>query len=144
VQYVFTTNATCVGPFGVTFTEEGSGTQLIEGAGAPLAVVTEQPNVTVPLKPSVVLSTIPTASLPPGGTGGNVPPAGGVTTMLIGEFDIVSVVEPVVSFSVADIVVFNPAVAPVEASPAALIVAACWFDDDHVTEAVMFFVLLSE
>jgi hypothetical protein len=40
---VFTTNATCVGPFGVTFTEAGSRTQLIEGAGAPSAVVTEHP-----------------------------------------------------------------------------------------------------
>jgi hypothetical protein len=121
---VFTTKATCVGPFGVTFTDEGSGTQLIEGAGAPLAVVTVQPNVTVPLKPSIVLSTIPTASFPPGGTGGNVPPTGGVTVIVIGEFETVNVVDPATSFSVAEIVVLNPDVAPVEASPAAVIVAA--------------------
>jgi len=146
VQNVFTTNATCVGPFGVKFTDAGSGTQLIEGAGAPLAVVTEHPNVTVPLKPSVAVSTIPTASFPPGGTGGNVPPIGGVTTTLIGEFDTVSVVEPIISVlgSCAEIVVLKSAVDPVVASPLSLIVAASPFEELHPTSFVMSFVLLSE
>jgi hypothetical protein len=103
-----------------------------------------QPKVTVPLKPGIDVSTIPIANVPPGGTGGKVPPAGSVTEIEIGEFEIVSKVDPVTSFNVAEIVVVKAGVVPVEAKPAALIVAASVLEDDHVTVVVMFFVLLSE
>ena len=64
LQNVFSTIATSVGPFGVITTDAGSGAQVIVGE----EVV--QPNVTVPLKPGIAVSTIPTANVPPGGTGG--------------------------------------------------------------------------
>lgn len=103
-----------------------------------------QLKLTVPVKPGVDVSTIPIANLPPGGTGGNVPPAGGVTDIVIGELETVSNVVPVTSFSDAEIVVVNPAVFPVVASPLALIVAASLFDDAHATVEVMSFMLPSE
>jgi hypothetical protein len=144
VQNVFTTNAICVGPFGAKFTVAGSGTHVMEGAGWPSAPVTEQPNVTVPVNPGVAVSTIPTASLPPGGTGGKDPPAGGVTTIVMGELETVSVVDPTMSFSCAEIVVLTSAVDPVVARPLSSIVAASPFDDLQATSAVMSFVLPSE
>ena len=144
VQNVFTTNATWVGPFDVKFTEAGSGTQVMEGAGWPSAPVTEHPNVTVPVNSGVAVSTIPTASLPPGGTGGKEPPTGGVTPIVMGEFVNVSSVEPVTSFIVAEIVVLKSGLEPVEARPAASIVAASGFDVAHATVAVMSLVLSSE
>jgi hypothetical protein len=118
VQNVFSTIATSVGPAGVNVTEAGSGAQVIVGDDVV------HPKVTVPVKPGVDVSTIPIANLPPGGTGGNVPPAGGVTDIDIGELEIVSKVDPLTSFNDAEIVVVNPAVFPVVASPLALIVAA--------------------
>jgi hypothetical protein len=144
VQNVLITIASCVGPPGDNVTELGFGTQVIEGAGWPSAPVTVQPNVTVPLNPGVAVSTIPTASFPPGGTGGITPPDGGVTEILMGEFVVVSVVEPVTSLSMAEIVELKSAVGPVDARPAALMDAASPLDEAHVTVAVMSFVLLSE
>ena len=138
LQNVFSTIATSVGPVGVKVTVAGSGAHVIVGEDVV------QPNVTVPLNPGVDVSTIPIANVPPGATGGKVPPAGGVTEIEIGEFDIVSNVDPVTSFNVAEIVVVKAAVPPVEARPAALIVAASAFEDAQVTVVVMFFVLLSE
>jgi hypothetical protein len=138
LQNVFSTIATSVGPLGVNTTDAGSGAQVIVGE----EVV--QPKVTVPLKPGIDVRTIPTANTPPGGTGGKLPPAGGVTVIEIGEFEIVSNVDPVTSFNVAEIVVVKAAVPPVEARPAALIVAASVFEDAHVTVVVISFVLLSE
>jgi hypothetical protein len=139
VQKVFTTNATCVGPFDVNVTDAGSGVQVI------VTDEVEQPNVTVPLNPGIAVSTSPIASLPPGGTGGNDPPAGGVTVIVIGEFETVRRVEPLTSFCVADIVVVRPAVGPVVARPpSSVMVAASGFDDAHATVDVMSFVLLSE
>ena len=138
LQNVFSTIATSVGPLGVNTTEAGSGAHVIVGEEVL------QPKVTVPLKPGIDVSTIPTANVPPGGTGGKVPPGGGVTDIEIGEFEIVSNVDPVTSFNVAEIVVVRAAVPPVEARPAALIVAASVLEDDQVTVVVMFFVLLSE
>jgi hypothetical protein len=118
VQNVFSTIATSVGPAGVNVTEAGSGAQVMVGDDVV------QLKLTVPVKPGVDVSTIPIANLPPGGTGGNVPPAGGVTDIVIGELEIVSNVVPLTSFNDAEIVVVNPAVFPVVASPLALIVAA--------------------
>ena len=118
LQNVFNTIATSVGPFGVSVTEAGSGAHVIVGD----EVV--HPKVTVPLNPGVEFNTSPIASVPPGGTGGYEPPAGGVTVIVIGEFDVVSVVDPVTSLSVAEIVVVSPAVAPVVARPPVVIVAA--------------------
>ena len=139
LQKVSTTNATCVGPLDVNVTDEGSGTQVI------VTDDVEQPNVTVPVNPGIAVITTPTASLPPGGTGGKDPPGGGVTVIVIGEFETVSSVEPCTSLCVADIVVVRPAVGPVVASPpSSLIVAASGFDDAHATVEVMSFVLLSE
>jgi hypothetical protein len=138
LQNVFSTIATSVGPPGVSVTDAGSGAQVIVGEDVV------QPKVTVPLKPGIDVSTIPTANVPPGGTGGKVPPAGGVTEIEIGEFEIVSSVDPVTSFNVAEIVVVKAAVPPVEARPVALIVAASVSEDDQVTVVVMSFVLLSE
>ena len=141
VQNVFTTIATCDGPPGVIVTFAGSGMQVIEGAGCPSVPVTVQPNVTVPLNPGVAVSTIPTASFPPGGTGGIVPPGGGVTEIVMGEFVSVRSVEPVTSSIDAEIVVLNSASPPVIASPPGAIVAASVFDEAHVTVAVMSFVV---
>jgi hypothetical protein len=138
LQKVFSTIATSVGPPGVSVTEAGSGAQVIVGEDVV------QLKVTVPLKPGVEVSTIPIANFPPGGTGGKVPPAGGVTEIEIGELETVSKVDPVTSFNVAEIVVVKPAGPPIEARPAALIVAASVFEDDQATVAVMSFVLLSE
>jgi hypothetical protein len=138
VQNVFSTIATSVGPPGVRVTLAGSGWHVIVGDEVA------QLNVTVPLKPGIAVSTIPTANLPPGGTGGNDPPGGGVTEIVIGEFVSVSSVEPVTSFNVADIVVLESALGPVVARPVALIVAASVFDDAHVAVVVRSFVLLSE
>lgn len=138
LQNVFSTIATSVGPVGVKVTFAGSGAHVIVGEDVV------HPKVTVPLKPGVDVSTIPIANVPPGGTGGKVPPAGGVTEIEIGELETVNKVEPVTSFSVAEIVVVRPAVPPTVTSPAALIVAASVLDDAHVTVAVMSFVLLSE
>jgi len=138
LQNVFSTTATSVGPVGVKVTVAGSGAHVIVGEDVV------QPKVTVPLKPGVDVSTIPIANVPPGGTGGKVPPAGGVTAMEIGELETVSRVEPVTSFNVAEIVVVKPAVPPTVARPAALIVAASVLDDAQVTVEVMSFVLLSE
>jgi hypothetical protein len=138
LQNVFSTIATSVGPVGVNTTDAGSGAQVIVGEDVV------HPKVTVPLNPVVDVSTIPTASVPPGGTGGKVPPAGGVTEIEIGEFEIVSKVDPVTSFNVAETVVVKAAVPPVEARPAPLIVAAWVFEDAQVTVVVMSFVLLSE
>ena len=138
LQKVFSTIATSVGPPGVNVTVAGSGAQVI---------VTDdvvQPKVTVPLKPGVDVSTIPIANVPPGGTGGKVPPAGGVTAIEMGEFETVSKVEPVTSSNVAEMVVVRPAVPPTVTRPAALIVAASVLDDAHVTVPVMSLVLLSE
>jgi hypothetical protein len=118
LQNVFSTIATSVGPFGVSVTEAGSGAHVIVGD----EVV--QPNVTVPLNPGVEFNTRPIASVPPGGTGGYEPPVGGVTVIVIGEFDVVSVVDPITSSSVAEIVVVSPAVAPAVAKPPVVIVAA--------------------
>ena len=67
-----------------------------------------------------------------------------MTDTEIGEFEIVSKVDPATSFNVAEIVVVKPAVPPVEARPAALIVAASVFEEAQVTVVVMSFVLLSE
>jgi hypothetical protein len=83
-----------------------------------------QLNVTVPLKPGIDVSTMPIANLPPGGTGGKAPPGGGVTEIEIGELETVSTVDPVTLSNVAEIVVVKAVVAPVVASPLALIVAA--------------------
>jgi hypothetical protein len=138
LQNVFSTIATSVGPAGVKVTVAGSGAHVIVGEDVV------QPKVTVPLKPGVDVSTIPIANVPPGGTGGKVPPAGGVTAMEIGEFETVSRVDPVTSFNVAEIVVVKPALPPTVTRPAALIVAASVLDDAQVTVAVMSFVLLSE
>ena len=138
LQKVFSTIATSVGPVGVKVTVAGSGAHVIVGEDVV------QPNVTVPLKPGVDVSTIPIANVPPGGTGGKAPPAGGVTEIEIGEFETVSRVDPVTSFNVAEIVVVKPAVPPIVARPAVLIVAASVLDDAQVTVAVMSFVLLSE
>ncbi len=138
LQNVFSTIATSVGPAGVKVTVAGSGAHVIVGEDVV------QPKVTVPLKPGVDVSTIPIANVPPGGTGGKAPPAGGVTEIEIGELETVSRVEPVTSFNVAEIVVVKPAVPPTVARPAALIVAASVLDDAQVTVAVMSFVLLSE
>lgn len=98
-QNVFSTIATCVGPPGVSVTEAGSGWHVIVGDDVV------QPNVTVPVNPGIAVSTMPTASCPPGGTGGNEPPGGGVTEIVIGEFETVSDVDPTTLFDVADIVV---------------------------------------
>ena len=138
LQNVFSTIATFVGPFGVKLTVAGSGAHVIVGEDVV------QPKVTVPLKPGVDVSTIPIASVPPGGTGGNAPPAGGVTVTEIGELETVSKVDPVTSFNVAEMVVVKPAVPPIDARPAVLIVAASVLDDAHVTVEVMSLVLLSE
>jgi hypothetical protein len=138
LQNVFSTIATSVGPFGVKVTVAGSGAHVIVGEDV------EQPKFTVPLKPGADVSTIPIASVPPGGTGGKVPPAGGVTEIEIGEFETVSNVEPVTSFNVAEIVVVKPAVPPTVTRPVVLIVAASMLDDAHVTVEVMSLVLLSE
>jgi hypothetical protein len=138
LQKVFSTIATSVGPVGVKVTVAGSGAHVMVGEDVV------QPNVTVPLKPGVDVSTIPIANVPPGGTGGKVPPAGGVTAMEIGELETVSRVDPVTSFNVAEIVVVKPAVAPTVTSPAALMVAASVLDDAQVTVAVMSLVVLSE
>jgi hypothetical protein len=138
LQNVFSTIATSVGPVGVKVTVAGSGAHVIVGEDVV------QPNVTVPLKPGVDVSTIPIANVPPGGTGGKVPPTGGVTEIEIGEFETVSRVDPVTSFNVAEIVVVKPAVPPIVARPAVLIVAASVLDDAQATVAVMSFVLLSE
>jgi hypothetical protein len=138
LQNVFSTIATSVGPVGVRTTDAGSGAQVIVGEDVV------QPKVTVPLKPGIDVSTIPIANVPPGGTGGKVPPAGGVTEIEIGELETVSKVDPVTSFRLAEIVVVRAGVVPVEARPAALIVAASVLEDDQVTVVVMFFVLLSE
>ena len=128
-----------MGPFDVNVTDAGSGVQVI------VTDEVEHPNVTVPLNPGIAVNTSPIASLPPGGTGGNDPPGGGVTVIVIGEFETVSSVEPLTSFWVADIVVVRPAVGPVVARPpSSLIVAASGFDDAHATVDVMSFVLLSE
>ena len=138
LQYVSSTIATSVGPPGVNVTVAGSGAHVIVGEDVV------HPKVTFPLKPGVDVSTIPIANTPPGGTGGKAPPTGGVTEIEIGELETVSRVEPVTSFNVAEIVVVKPAVPPIEASPAALIVAASVLDDSQVTVAVMSLVLLSE
>jgi hypothetical protein len=138
VQNVFSTIATSVGPAGVNVTEAGSGAQVIVGDDVV------QLKVTVPVKPGVDVSTIPIANLPPGGTGGKVPPGGDVTEIEIGELEIVNKVDPVTSFSDAEIVVVRPGVFPVVASPLALIVAAWVFDDAQATVEVMSFMLLSE
>ncbi len=138
LQKVFSTIATSVGPVGVKVTVAGSGAHVIVGEDVV------QPKVTVPLKPGVDVSTIPIANVPPGGTGGKAPPAGGVTVMEIGELETVSKVEPVTSSNVAEIVVVKPAVAPTVTSPAALMVAASVLDDAQVTVAVMSLVVLSE
>jgi hypothetical protein len=145
LQNVFSTIATSVGPVGVKVTVAGSGAHVIVGEDVV------QPKVTVPLNPGVDVSTIPIANVPPGGTGGKAPPAGGVTEIEIGELETVnkvepvtSFVEPVTSFNVAEIVVVRPAVPPTVASPAVLIVAASVLDDAQVTVAVISLVLLSE
>ena len=138
LQNVFSTIATSVGPAGVRVTVAGSGAHVIVGEDVV------QPKVTVPLKPGVDVSTIPIAKVPPGGTGGKVPPVGGVTEIEIGELETVNKVDPVTSFNVAEIVVVKPAVPPTVTRPAALIVAASVLDDAQVTVAVMSFVLLSE
>ncbi len=138
LQNVFSTIATSVGPAGVSVTVAGSGAQVIVGEDVV------QPKVTVPLNPGVDVSTIPIANVPPGGTGGKAPPAGGVTEIAMGELETVSKVDPVTSFNVAEIVVVRPAVPPTVTRPEALIVAASEFDDAQVTVAVMSFVLLSE
>jgi hypothetical protein len=135
---VFSTIATSVGPPGVSVTDAGSGAHVIVGDDVV------QLNVTVPLNPGADVSTIPIANLPPGGTGGNVPPGGGVTEIEIGEFDTVSNVDPVTPSNIAEMVVVNAAVPPVVARPLALIVAAPVFDEAHATVALMSFVLLSE
>jgi hypothetical protein len=135
---VFSTIATSVGPPGVSVTEAGSGAQVIVGEDVV------QLKVTVPLKPGIDVSTIPIANLPPGGTGGKAPPAGGVTEIEMGELETVSTVDPVTLSNVAEIVVVKAVVAPVVASPVALIVAAWVFEDAQATVEVMSFVLLSE
>jgi hypothetical protein len=135
---VFSTIATCVGPPGVIATDAGFGWHVIVGESVA------QPNVTVPLNPGVDVNTIPIASCPPGGTGGYDPPGGGVTEIVIGEFVSESRVDPVTSFNVAEIVVLKSAFDPVEARPAALIVAASVFDEAQVAVAVRSFVLWSE
>jgi hypothetical protein len=138
LQNVFSTIATSVGPVGVKVTVAGSGAHVIVGEDVV------QPKVTVPLNPGVDVSTIPIANVPPGGTGGKAPPAGGVTEIEIGELETVNKVEPVTSFNVAEIVVVRPAVPPTVTSPAALIVAASGFDEAQLTVAVMSLVLSSE
>jgi hypothetical protein len=138
LQNVFSTIATSVGPPGVSVTDAGSGAQVIVGEDVV------QLNVTVPLNPGIDVSTMPIANLPPGGTGGKAPPGGGVTEIEIGELETVSTVDPVTLSNVAEIVVVKAVVAPVVASPLALIVAAWVFEDAQATVEVMSFVLLSE
>ena len=87
-----TTKATCVGPLDVNVTDAGSGVQVIVGDDVV------QPNVTFPVNPGIAVNTSCMAILPPGGTGGNDPPAGGVTVIVIGEFETVRSVEPVTLF----------------------------------------------
>jgi hypothetical protein len=63
--------ATCVGPFVVRFTVEGTGLQVIVGE------LVVQLNITVPVVPGIAVSTTPTGNVPPEFTGPNVPPGGG-------------------------------------------------------------------
>ena len=99
VQNVFTTIASCVGPLVVNVIDEGSGWQVI------LTDDVAHPNLTVPVNGGIAVITMPIAIFPPGGTVGGTPFNGGVTVIVIGEFETVSSVEPCTSLCVADTVV---------------------------------------
>jgi hypothetical protein len=138
LQNVSTTNAICNGPFVESVTDEGCGEHVIVGD----EVV--QLNVTVPVVPGFAVNTTPTGSVPPGATGGKVPPGGGLIVSLIGVFDTVRDAVPDTVPSVAVIVTGPPTPTPVASPVPAPTLATSVFDDFHVDCVVTSFVELSE
>jgi hypothetical protein len=138
VQNVFTTNATCVGPFEEIVMDAGRGWHVM---------VTDdvvQLNVTVPFVPGTAVITPPTGSMPPGGTGPNVPLGGGVIVIVIGEFETVSCAVPTIFPSVAVIVTGPPKPTPVANPVAAPIDATSVLEEIQCDCAVTSLVELSE
>src|SRR6516164_8831379 len=138
LQKVFTTIATCSGPFGEGATEGGCGKQVIVGE----EVV--QPNVTVPAVPGIAVSITPTGSVPPGATGPKTPPGGGLIVSVNGTLETVSCAVPEIPASVAVIVMGPPTPTPFAIPVPAPTVATSMFDELHVDCVVTSFVELSE